>query len=128
MPRRLLTRGQGITFISEARMGRLDGKVALITGGGSGFGRQAALTFAREGAAVAIADIDEAGGSDTASRIGGAGGRAIFIRANVAHPQEVRDMVEETVRSFGRLNVMYNNAGVPMPMTPIGEVTPEQYA
>ncbi|MFZ0888674.1 MAG: glucose 1-dehydrogenase, partial [Candidatus Binataceae bacterium] len=72
-------------------------------------------------------DIDEAGGSDTASQIAGAGGRAIFIRANLAHPGEVKAMVAETVRTFGRLNVLYNNAGVPMEMTPIANVTEEQY-
>lgn len=109
-------------------MGRLDGKVALITGAGSGFGREAALLFAREGASVTVADIDEAGGSDTASRIASEGGRAIFIRTNVAHPGEVRAMVEETVRTFGRLNVLYNNAGVPMLATPIAEISEEQYA
>jgi NAD(P)-dependent dehydrogenase (short-subunit alcohol dehydrogenase family) len=86
-------------------MNRLDGKVALITGAASGFGREAALLFARQGASVSIVDLDEAGGSDTASRIAAEGGRAIFIRANVAHPNEVRAMVDETVHSFGRLNV-----------------------
>jgi 3-oxoacyl-[acyl-carrier protein] reductase len=108
-------------------MGRLEGKVALITGAGSGFGREAALLFAREGASVAVADLDEAGGSDVASQIAAAGGRAIFIRANVAHPAEVKAMIEETVRSFGRLNVLYNNAGVAMEMTPVAGVTEEQY-
>lgn len=108
-------------------MGRLDGKVALITGAGSGFGREAALLFAREGASVAVADIDEAGGSDTASRIAAAGGRAIFVRVNVARPAEAKAMVEETVKSFGRLNVLYNNAGVPMAMMPIAEIDLEHY-
>jgi 3-oxoacyl-[acyl-carrier protein] reductase len=109
-------------------MGRLEGKVALITGAGSGFGREAALLFAREAAAIAVADLGEAGGSDTASQIAAAGGRAIFIRANVVHPAEVKSMVEETVRTFGRLNVLFNNAGVPMEMTPVTEITEEQYA
>jgi len=109
-------------------MNRLDGKVALITGAASGFGREAALLFARQGASVSIVDLDEAGGSDTASRIAAEGGRAIFIRANVAHPNEVQAMVDETVHSFGRLNVLFNNAGVPMAMTPIAHVTEEQYA
>jgi 3-oxoacyl-[acyl-carrier protein] reductase len=109
-------------------MGRLEGKVALITGAGSGFGREAAMLFAREGASVALADLDEGGGSDAASQIGAAGGRAIFIRTNVAHPAQVKAMVEETVRTFGHLNILYNNAGVPMEMTPVAEITEEQYA
>jgi 3-oxoacyl-[acyl-carrier protein] reductase len=109
-------------------MDRLKGKVALITGAGSGFGRETALTFAREGAAVAIADLDEAGGSDAASQIAQAGGRAIFIRTDVARPAEVQAMVEETVKSFGKLDILFNNAGVPMPATPIAEITPELYA
>ncbi|HXW85302.1 MAG TPA: SDR family NAD(P)-dependent oxidoreductase [Candidatus Binataceae bacterium] len=95
-------------------MERLANKVALITGAASGFGRETALLFAREGAAVAVADLDETGGSDTASQIAQGGGRAIFIRADVSRPAEVKAMVEDTVRSFGRLNILYNNAGVPM--------------
>ncbi len=109
-------------------MDRLKEKVALITGAASGFGREAALLFAREGASVAIADIDEAGGSDTASQIASLGGKAIFIRSDVGHPAEVKAMVEETVRSFGRVNILYNNAGVPMHATPVADVTLEQYA
>ncbi len=108
-------------------MDRLRNKVALITGASSGFGREAALVFAREGASVAVADIDEAGGSDTASQIASLGGRAIFIRADVSRPAEVKAMVEETIRSFGRLNILYNNAGVPMMATPIADITPDQY-
>jgi 3-oxoacyl-[acyl-carrier protein] reductase len=109
-------------------MDRLKNKVALITGASSGFGREAALVFAREGASVALADIDEGGGSDAASQIAQQGGRAIFIRADVSRPAEVKAMVEETVRSFGRLNILYNNAGVPMQGTPIGDISLEQYA
>lgn len=109
-------------------MDRLKNKVALITGAGSGFGREAAILFAGEGASVAVADLDEAGGSDTASQIAARGGRAIFIRADVSQPGQVKAMVEETVRSFGGLNVLYNNAGVPMEPTPVAQVSEEQYA
>ncbi len=99
-------------------MGRLKNKIALITGAGSGFGREAAVPFAREGATAAVADIDEAGSSDTASQIAALGGRAIFIRTDVAYPAEVKAMVEETLRTFGGLNILYNNAGVPMHAMP----------
>lgn len=109
-------------------MDRLKNKVALITGAGSGFGREAAILFAGEGASVAVADLDEAGGSDTASQIAARGGRAIFIRADVSQTGQVKAMVEETVRSFGGLNVLYNNAGVPMEPTPVAQVSEEQYA
>jgi 3-oxoacyl-[acyl-carrier protein] reductase len=109
-------------------MDRLKGKVALITGAGSGFGREAALLFAHEGASVAIADLDEAGGSDTASRIASHGGRAIFIRTDLGHPEQVKAMVEETTATFGRLDILYNNAGVAMEQTPIAEITEHQYA
>lgn len=107
-------------------MDRLKDKVALITGAGSGLGRETALLFAREGAAVAVADLDEGGGSDTASRIAQLGGRAIFVRTDVTHSTEIKAMVEETVRTFGRLDVLYNNAGVATEATPIEEITPQQ--
>ena len=109
-------------------MDRLKGKVALITGAGSGFGRESAILFAREGASVAIADLDETGGSDTASQIASHGARAIFIRTDLSHPEQVKAMVEETTETFGRLDILFNNAGVAMEQTPIAEITEHQYA
>jgi NAD(P)-dependent dehydrogenase (short-subunit alcohol dehydrogenase family) len=91
---------------------RLKGKVALITGGGSGMGRAASLLFAREGAKVAAIDITEASAAETARMIKAAGGEAISLRADVSDSEGARAMVEETVRAFGGLDVLYNNAGI----------------
>ena len=91
---------------------RLKGKVALITGGGSGMGRAASLLFAREGAKVAAIDVTEASAAETARMIKAAGGEAISLRADVSDSEDARAMVEETVRAFGGLDVIYNNAGI----------------
>jgi len=108
-------------------MDRLKNKIALITGASSGFGREAAILFAREGASVALADLDESGGSDAASEIASRGGRAIFIRTDVSRPAQIKAMIDETLSVFGRLDVLFNNAGVPMSATPVGDVTERQY-
>ncbi len=91
---------------------RLEGKVALITGGNSGIGKAAAVLFAREGARVAVTGRNEERGSRAVDEIEAAGGRAIFIRCDVRSAAECRHAVEETVRSFGRLDILFNNAGV----------------
>jgi len=97
------------------------GKVALVTGGGSGIGRAAALAFARAGAAVAVADIDAAGGQATAEQIAAAGGAAHFIQADVSRAADVQAMVAETVAHFGRLDYAHNNAGIEGRVVPLLE-------
>jgi NAD(P)-dependent dehydrogenase (short-subunit alcohol dehydrogenase family) len=89
-------------------MPRLNDKVALITGGGSGIGRQSALLFAKEGAKVAVVDLDEKSGRETASMIKD----AIFVRADVSRARDCQQMVEAAEKAFGKLNVLFNNAGV----------------
>jgi len=92
-------------------MPRMKDKVALITGGGGGIGRAVAELFALEGAKVAIAEIVPEAGQETVRRIQAAGGEAIFVRTDVTEPDSVADAVGETVKAFGSLNVLYNNAG-----------------
>jgi NAD(P)-dependent dehydrogenase (short-subunit alcohol dehydrogenase family) len=91
---------------------RLKDKVALITGAGSGIGREAALLFAREGASVVVAEVADDAGRHTAADIEKAGGRAHFVHADVSQGNDVRAMVGEAEKTYGRVNVLFNNAGV----------------
>ena len=92
--------------------GLLDGKIALITGAGSGIGRASALTFAREGAKVAVADKLVDGGQETVRMVEAAGGTASFIEVDVSDAASVEAMVNTTIDTYGRLDCAYNNAGI----------------
>jgi NAD(P)-dependent dehydrogenase (short-subunit alcohol dehydrogenase family) len=92
--------------------GQLEGRVALITGAGSGIGRAAAHRFAAEGCAVAVVDLAPSAAQDTVDKIVADGGRAIVCPADVTVDAEVRSAVDQTVETFGALDVLYNNAGV----------------
>jgi NAD(P)-dependent dehydrogenase (short-subunit alcohol dehydrogenase family) len=94
---------------------RLEGKVALITGAASGLGRTAALLFAAEGAAVMISDLAEEQGRQAVAEIEQEGGRAGFFRADVSRSNEVEALMAHTVKTFGALHVLYNNAGIMHP-------------
>jgi NAD(P)-dependent dehydrogenase (short-subunit alcohol dehydrogenase family) len=92
--------------------GRLGGKVALVTGGASGIGRATALTFAREGAKLIIADMNVDGGQQTVHMITEQGGEAIFVKTDVSKAVEVQALISKAVETYGRLDCAHNNAGI----------------
>src|SRR5262252_2492776 len=96
----------------ESMAGTLDGKVALVTGGGGGIGRATALTFAREGARVAVADFAAAAAHETVAQINAAGGQAITLTGDVTRAEDVRAMIDDTLSAYGRLDCAFNNAGI----------------
>ncbi len=96
-------------------MGRLDGKVALITGGASGMGMVASRLFAEEGASVVLTDVADEAGERVAAEIRDAGGRAHYVHADVSVEADAEAMVRAAVERFGGLHVLYNNAGVMLP-------------
>ncbi|MBI3648695.1 MAG: glucose 1-dehydrogenase [Actinobacteria bacterium] len=91
---------------------RLEGKVALITGGASGMGKVASELFAREGAKVVLTDVSDEAGEAVSKAIGAAGGAADFVHADVSRESDARGMVDFAVERFGKLDVLYNNAGI----------------
>lgn len=93
-------------------MGRLDGKVAIITGGGSGIGRATAVVFAKEGARVVVADWIAEGGKETVSMIKEAGGEAIFIKTDVSKAEDIKNMIKTSVNTYGKLDILMNIAGI----------------
>jgi NAD(P)-dependent dehydrogenase (short-subunit alcohol dehydrogenase family) len=104
----------------------INGKVAVVTGAGSGIGRATAERLAKEGAAVIAADLDERGGAETAKRIESAGGRVIFVRTDVTRIHDVRRMLESAVSKFGRLDILHNNAGIELGIPEFPDAPPER--
>ena len=96
---------------------RLEGKVAIITGAASGIGQATALLFAKEGATVVVADLDEAGGNAVVEQINSDGGEAMFVHTDVTEAADVQAMIKSTIDAYGKLDVMFNNAGIAMRLT-----------
>ena len=107
--------------------GLLKGKVALVTGGGSGIGRASGVSLAREGASVVLCDVDVAGGQETVRLIETADGEALFVEADVSRSQQVEALMARTVERFGRLDCAVNNAGIQGELNPTDECSEENW-
>jgi NAD(P)-dependent dehydrogenase (short-subunit alcohol dehydrogenase family) len=102
-------------------MGRLDRKVAIVTGAGSGIGRAIALRYAQEGAKVVLSDIHEQSGRETVDTLRANGGEAIFLKADVSKPEDHQALVHAAVETYGALQIACNNAGISGPLAPTAE-------
>ena len=108
-------------------MGRLNGKVAVITGAASGMGRATAIRFAGEGAAVVIADLNHEGGESAVRDCRENGGSAVFHKTDVTSEADIRGAIERAVSEFGRLDITYNNAGLGGALGPLEDTTAENW-
>jgi NAD(P)-dependent dehydrogenase (short-subunit alcohol dehydrogenase family) len=108
-------------------MKRFESKVVLVTGGNVGIGKAAALAFAREGAKVVVAARRESEGVAAVKEIQAAGGTASFVRADVASEKDVANMIASTVKAFGKLDVVFNNAGIEGKLGPIGTLSASDF-
>ena len=108
-------------------MGMLDGKVAFITGGASGIGKGTALRFSEEGAKVALADMQPEEGAQVQAEVEKSGGQALFVTCDVSDPRGVESAISQTVERFGRLDIVFANAGINGVWTPLDELTPEEW-
>ena len=103
--------------------GELGGKIALVTGAGSGIGRESALAFGASGAQVMVSDVVVEGGEETVARIKAAGGEATFMRADVSQRAEVEALIRQTVETYGRVDCAHNNAGIEGDLAPTCDCT-----
>lgn len=108
-------------------MERLKDKVAIITGAGSGMGRATAIKFAKEGAKVVVADLNEAGGNETVATVQANGGEAVFVKVDVSKSEDCQKMVDTAVQNFGKLNILYNNAALPQKEKAFNELSDEEW-
>jgi NAD(P)-dependent dehydrogenase (short-subunit alcohol dehydrogenase family) len=105
----------------------MEGKVALVTGGGNGIGRAACIEFAHAGAKVMVVDIDAAAAEQTVAAIHTMGGEAHCVQADVSQASQVQGYVEQTLRTFGRIDAFFNNAGIEGKISPLAEYAEENW-
>lgn len=108
-------------------MKTLEGKVALVTGSGSGIGKSIALLFAQNGAKVVLTDVNEAHGNSVVKEIEAAGGEAIFVKADSGKPEDSEACVNQAVKTYGKLDIAVNNAGIGGASAPVGEYPIESW-
>jgi 3-oxoacyl-[acyl-carrier protein] reductase len=101
---------------------RLANKVAIITGAGSGLGRASAILFAKEGAKVVVADINDDSGKETVEYIKSSGGEAIFVHTDVSKASDAENLIKATMEKFGKIDILFNNAGIPHRPIPVEDL------
>ena len=107
-------------------MGKLEGKVAVVTGGASGIGKASALLFAQEGAKIVIADLNEEKGQEVMEELTNSGTEALFVKTNVTSEEDVQNLFKEAAGQFGQVDVVFNNAGIGV-NKPSDELTFEEW-
>ncbi|KQL50779.1 short-chain dehydrogenase [Heyndrickxia shackletonii] len=105
---------------------RLENKVAIITGGGTGIGKETALLFAKEGAKIVITDINQESGNQTVKDIQDSGGEALYIRHDVSKEEDWKKVADDTIKTFGKVDILFNNAGIYI-IKPVAEIELEEW-
>ncbi|PZR16573.1 MAG: short-chain dehydrogenase [Archangium gephyra] len=106
----------------------LKGKVAIVTGAAFGIGRATAMLFARQGARVVVADVSDGAGEQTVATIRAAGGDARYVHCDVSNATQVRALISDTVDTWGRVDIAFNNAGIEGTQAPVGSLREEDFA
>lgn len=113
--------------MSQVRALRLQGKVAIVTGGGGGIGRATSCVLAQEGSKVIVSDVNEEAAAQTVELIRKAGGEAISVTRDITKPEEVQDLVDTAMKTFGGVDILFNNAGVSNAEVKLPDITIDEW-